>query len=226
MHPFGEMRRGGAPGDDVQLGILFRDDDVVDVLLKPLLVQVEARLDRVDAFDSRQGADHIAVVQAHLGGGRVLVGVDGHQFPVIVLNPVVLFQSLANRNDLDAFLFGLAVDDGGVFLKEGPAAFLLVYIHSGHHQALPLRLGQRTKFLVRKVVVGNGTGLEFLQIDIRPDRRLLVDGFGRSFLQFSRIVHRTHSSYPISAIHRKISRGLVLQLSTPLNKTWPLSTAT
>ena len=110
---------GGAAGDDVQLGALFGNDDVVHLLGQVLVGDVEAGLDRVDHLGSGQRPDEIPVLKIDLGVSRELVLVHAHRAPPIVLQPVVLLQRLRDGEHFDAFPAGGAVHHRPVHLDEG-----------------------------------------------------------------------------------------------------------
>ena len=193
MCAFLQVWRRGASVDDMEFGILFGNNDIMDRLPVSFLVQVKARLDRINALAPRKGTDHVSVLKIQFRRRRVLVHVHGNQFPVIIAQPVACFQGLADGDHFNAFLPGAAVDHLTVHLEKSPSPVFPVGIQAGHDQPFPLRLGKGLKSFGTQISMGNRLIFELIQVHVRTDHGLLIPGADRLFLQLLAAMHLTHS---------------------------------
>ena len=109
------MARCCAPCDHVKLGSLLSDNKVVHVLTKVLLIDIQTGLYRINHFTAGQSSNHVTVMQIELSASGVLVSVNLNQFPVVVIDPVVLLQGLFDGDYFQPFcrVIDVAAGDGG-----------------------------------------------------------------------------------------------------------------
>jgi len=100
----------------------------------PLLAEVKTCLHREKGLHAFRDPDEVTVVEFQLRMRRILVGIDGHGLPPVILQAVVSLQGLHDRQDLDPFLPDRAVNGRMVHLDitSRPPFFRKDYARLGH----------------------------------------------------------------------------------------------
>jgi len=153
----------GTAGDDVRLGALFDDHDVVDVLPHLLGLEHQAGLDGVLDLGPGLDANEIAAVQVVVSrlGELVLVRVD--QGPHVFLEAVVFLHGILDVHDLDVIVLGLTVDRRLVHLQERGGTGGQVSDHTRHEELFLVLLGQFVQ--IADGFLAQAVKLEILEVD-------------------------------------------------------------
>src|SRR5208337_4421879 len=112
-----------APRNNMELRTLLGDDNVVDMLDR-LAPEIEAGLDGEDIVRVLVGDNHVTFgITLGCNVFRYLIFILGDGLPIVFYEPIILFHRFLVREDLDAFLMALCMDDILVHLEVTAASF-------------------------------------------------------------------------------------------------------
>ena len=138
MHTRFVTERSSTAGNDMQFRVLLGDDNIVYILGKFCLGQVEASLYGVISFNARQSANKVAVILPQFYTGSIFIRIHCHCFPIIISQPIMLFHGLTNRHHFNPVCFHGTVNRSIVHLNKSTHSLTGVIQHQTGFQHLAL----------------------------------------------------------------------------------------